>query len=54
MGAPDGKEHLEVFRGYSPNGITGHAAATARLDALAFNLDNPTGARRGAGASIGL
>jgi ribonuclease HI len=42
---PDGKEHLELFRGYSTEGITGHAAATARIDALTFLLNNPTGAR---------
>lgn len=41
----DGKEHLELFRGYNIKGITGHAAASARIDALAFILDNPTGAR---------
>ena len=38
---PDGEEHLELFRGYSTKGITGHAAATARIDALAFILENP-------------
>ncbi|WP_142062301.1 RNase H family protein [Pseudarthrobacter sp. B4EP4b] len=42
---PDGGEHLELFRGYSPAGIPEHAAASARIDALAFLLDNPTNAR---------
>lgn len=49
---PDGKDHLELFRGYSTDGITRHTAATARIDALTFLLDNPTGARHG--AAIGL
>ena len=43
--SPDGTEHLELFRGHSTYGTPGHAAAAARLDALAFILNNPTGAR---------
>ncbi|WP_461186545.1 RNase H family protein [Arthrobacter sp. Z4-13] len=42
---PDGKEHLELFRGYSAAGISDHAATSARIDALAFLVDNPTDAR---------
>lgn len=43
--SPDGTEHLKLFRGHSTYGTPGHAAAAARLDALAFILNNPTGAR---------
>ncbi|WP_251046156.1 hypothetical protein [Arthrobacter sp. ISL-85] len=35
---PDGKFCLELFRGYSPTGNARHAAAAARIDALAFIL----------------
>jgi hypothetical protein len=36
----DGKAHLELFRGYSSNGDARHAAAAARIDALAFILNH--------------
>lgn len=42
---PDGKEQIELFRGYSTAGISGHAATSARINALAFLVDNPTNAR---------
>ena len=38
----DGEDHLELFRGYSPNGNPRHAAAAARINALTFILNHPT------------
>ncbi|MEO5316208.1 hypothetical protein PV772_19170 [Pseudarthrobacter sp. CC12] len=37
---PDGKICLELFRGYSPTGNARHAAAAARIDALAYILQH--------------
>lgn len=42
---PDGTKYLELFRGHSTAGTPGHAATSARINALAFLLNNPTNAR---------
>jgi ribonuclease HI len=39
---PDGEDHVEMFRGYSYNGNARHAAAAARIEALAFILNHPS------------